>query len=79
MAWSESAKQARSFAEYEAGLTDKQSYFEDTHKANWRQILARVDAVVGPEASLGPAASPPPRMRATANRQRGTPVAPSPA
>lgn len=69
MAWSESAKQARLLAEFEAGILDRQSYFQDTNKPNWRQILTRIEQVGGPQAAIGPAASPPIRMRATANKR----------
>ena len=66
MAWSESAKQQRSFQEYQQGLIDRQAYYEETKKANWRQILQRIAAAVGPQGAIGPAASPPPRTRQTA-------------
>lgn len=69
MAWSESAKQARLLAEFQAGILDRQSYFQDTNKPNWRQILTRIEQVGGPQAAIGPAASPPIRMRATANKR----------
>lgn len=69
MAWSESAKQARLLGEFQAGILDRQSYFEETHKPNWRQILTRIEQVGGPQAAIGPAASPPIRMRATANKR----------
>jgi hypothetical protein len=68
MAWSESSKQARSLTEYQSGLIDRQSYYEETKKPNWRQILARITAATGPQGALGPAASPPPRTRQTANK-----------
>lgn len=68
MAWSESAKQQRSFQEYQQGIIDRQAYYEDTKKANWRQILQRITAQSGPQAALGPAASPPPRTRQSAKK-----------
>jgi hypothetical protein len=74
MAWSESAKQQRSFQEYQQGLIDRQAYYEDTKKANWRQILQRITSITGPAGALGPAAAPPPRTRTTANRQRKPPA-----
>ncbi len=67
LAWSESARNARAMQEYTAGLSDKQEYFEVTKKPNWRQVLARMVAVAGPAGAMGPAASPPPRMRATSS------------
>jgi len=66
MAWSESAKNARAMSEYTQGMIDRQQYFEDTKKPNWRQILARITAVTGPQGAIGPAASPPPRTRQSA-------------
>jgi hypothetical protein len=47
-------------------MIDRQQYFEDTKKPNWRQILARITAVTGPQGAIGPAASPPPRTRQSA-------------
>lgn len=69
MAWSESAKQARSFQEYQAGLNDRQGYYEDTKTPNWRQRLDRIKNAVGPVAALGPAGGPPPRTRQTMPKQ----------
>lgn len=77
MAWSESSKAQRSLAEYQQGLIDRQSYYEDTKKPNWRQILARIAAATGPQGALGPAASPPPRTRQTAAKS-GAPKQPKP-
>lgn len=70
MAWSESSKAQRSMTEYTQGLIDRQQYYEDTKKSNWRQILDRIKAAAGPAGALGPAASPPPRTRAT-NKKTG--------
>jgi hypothetical protein len=70
MAWSESAKNGRAMQEYQQGLIDKQEYFERTKTPNWRQILARMVAVAGPQGAMGPAASPPPRMRATSSKTK---------
>jgi hypothetical protein len=70
LAWSDSAKQQRAFTEYTNGLIDRQSYYEDTKKPNWRQILQRIVAVAGPQGAIGPAASPPPRMRASSSASK---------
>jgi hypothetical protein len=78
MAWSESSKQQRAMAEYTSGLIDRQSYYEDTKKANWRQILERIEKATGPQGALGPAASPPPRTRQTANKSGKPPKPPAP-
>lgn len=70
MAWSESAKQQRSFQEYQAQLIDRQAYFEETKKANWRQIYERIKAIAGPAAALGPAGGPPPRTRSSVKQPK---------
>lgn len=70
MAWSESAKVNRSMQEYQAGLIDRQAFYEQTNKPNWRQVLARIVAVAGPQGAVGPAASPPPRMRASSSASK---------
>jgi len=72
MAWSESAKNARAYQEYTAGIIDRQEFFEVTKKANWRQILARITAAIGPQSALGPAGSPPPRTRSAAPKKPKT-------
>ena len=77
MAWSESSKNARALTEYTSGLIDRQSYYEDTKKPNWRQILARIQAVSGPAGAIGPAASPPPRMRQSSSAKPKPPKAPT--
>lgn len=66
MAWSESSKNQRALNEFTSGIIDRQTYYEDTKRSNWRQILERIENVGGPNAAIGPAASPPPRLRATA-------------
>lgn len=70
MAWSESARNARAMSEFKEGLIDKQAFFEDTKKPNWRQLLQRMVAVAGPQGAMGPAASPPPRMRASSSASK---------
>jgi hypothetical protein len=77
MAWSESSKAQRSLTEYQQGLIDRQSYYEETKKSNWRQLLARITQAAGPQGALGPAASPPPRTRQTAAKS-GAPKQPKP-
>lgn len=72
MAWSDSAKQARDFQELQAGIIDKIEYWKRRKTPHWQQIAKRIAAAgaAGPAGLLGPAASPPPRTRATVNRQR---------
>jgi len=65
MAWSESAKYNRSLQEYKDGLIDRRRFYEDTKKPGWRALLARISAA-NPSGALGPAGSPPPRVRTSA-------------
>lgn len=65
MAWSESARNNRALQEFTGGIIDRQTYFEDTKRPNWRQILQRIEKVGGPGAAIGPAVSPPPRTRSS--------------
>ncbi len=76
MAWSDSAKQARDFQELQAGIIDKIEYWKRRKTPHWQQIAKRISeaGTAGPAGLLGPAASPPPRTRATANRQRKPPA-----
>lgn len=64
-AWSASARQRRDLEELKEGIIDKIEYYQRQGTPNWRQMLKRMIAFGGPAAAMGPAASPPPRMRAT--------------
>lgn len=70
MAWSESAKQARAFMEYQNGLLDKQGYYEEVKKPNWRQLLDRMIKVGGPAAGMGPSVAPQKPQRQPQAHQR---------
>lgn len=64
-AWSATARQQRDLEELREGLIDKVEYYQRQGTPNWRIMLKRMIAFGGPAAAMGPAASPPPRMRAT--------------
>lgn len=75
-AWSATARQRRDLEELKEGLIDKVEYYQRQGTPNWRNMLKRMIAFGGPAAAMGPAASPPPRMRATppggsSHRSRG--------
>lgn len=69
-AWTESAKYERAFREFQAQVIDRQAFYEDTKKPNWRQIMDRIKAIAGPQAALGPAGGPPPRTRSSVKQPK---------
>lgn len=70
-AWSESARQTRDFSELQAGLIDKIEYYTRRNYPNWRNMLARMVRLAGPQVLLGPAGAPPPRTRQTVPKAPG--------